>query len=108
MNGKIKMSLDAFPAFLWSGTPPGADFDRDNVLEGMLKGYFLGRVSQADYKVWTFTQTRQVMRHIFRGASSAFGEEPSGSRSCNAELHDMSTVVAPNIAYACLQVCNIE
>ncbi|KAH0827005.1 hypothetical protein J3R83DRAFT_4671 [Lanmaoa asiatica] len=87
LSGKIKVTSDVFPAFVWAGEPPGANFDDDSMLEGMFEGYFLER----------------VMRHIFRGASTAFGEEPTGSRSCNAELHEMSKVVAPNIAYACLQ-----
>ena len=58
MNGKIKMSSDALPAFLWLGTPPGTDFDEGDVFKGMLKGYFLRWVSQANYKIQTFTQTQ--------------------------------------------------
>ncbi|KAG1825458.1 uncharacterized protein BJ212DRAFT_1260159, partial [Suillus subaureus] len=45
----------------------------------------------------------QIMRHIFTGPSTALGDDSRATRSCNASLHDMSTVEAEHIAYACVQ-----
>jgi hypothetical protein len=44
------------------------------------------------------------MRHIFTGPSTALGDDSRATRSCNASLHDMTTVEAEHIAYACVQV----
>ncbi|KAG2029384.1 hypothetical protein BDR03DRAFT_880931 [Suillus americanus] len=44
------------------------------------------------------------MRHIFTSPSSAYGGETRATRTCNAALHDMTTVEAAHIAYGCLQV----
>lgn len=44
------------------------------------------------------------MRHIFTGPSTALGEDSRATRSCNASLHDMTTVQPEHIAYACVQV----
>lgn len=44
------------------------------------------------------------MRHIFTSPSSAYGGETRATRTCNAALHDMTTVGAAHIAYGCLQV----
>jgi len=44
------------------------------------------------------------MRHIFMGPSTALGEDSRATCSCNATLHDMTTVEAEHIAYACVQV----
>ncbi|KAG2351825.1 hypothetical protein BDR07DRAFT_1252338, partial [Suillus spraguei] len=40
-NGDIRIHSAAWPAFIYEGTPPGTDFDPDNVQEGFLKGYYL-------------------------------------------------------------------
>jgi len=44
------------------------------------------------------------MRHIFTGPSTALGDDSRATRLCNASLHDMTTVEAEHIAYACVQV----
>ncbi|KAG1854509.1 hypothetical protein F4604DRAFT_1527986, partial [Suillus subluteus] len=54
-NGVIRIHSAAWPAFIYEGTPPGKDFDPDNVQEGFLKGYYLKR----------------VFHHIFTSPSSA-------------------------------------
>ncbi|KAG2116899.1 hypothetical protein BD769DRAFT_1313100, partial [Suillus cothurnatus] len=41
--GKIELTADAFPAFLWKGDPPGADYDPDNMMDGFLEGFTLER-----------------------------------------------------------------
>ena len=46
----------------------------------------------------------KVGRHIFLGPSSAFGGDTRATRSCNAVLHNMSTVQAEHIGYICIQV----
>ncbi|KAG1858666.1 hypothetical protein C8R48DRAFT_606307, partial [Suillus tomentosus] len=79
------------PAFIYEGTPPGKDFDPDNVKEGFSKGYYL----------------KWVFRHIFTSPSSAL--VPDGeiipSHGCNAKLHGMEKVEPEHIAYAFIQVC---
>jgi hypothetical protein len=44
------------------------------------------------------------MRHIFTGPSTALGNDSRATRSCNAFLHDMTTVEVEHIAHACVQV----
>jgi hypothetical protein len=48
------------------------------------------------------------MRHIFTGPSTALGDDSRATRSCNASLHDMTTVEAEHIAYACVQASFIS
>jgi hypothetical protein len=43
------------------------------------------------------------MRHIFTGPSTALGDDSCTMRLCNAPLHDMTTIEAEHIAYACVQ-----
>jgi hypothetical protein len=54
-----------------------------------------------------FVCTRQVMKHLFLGPSSALGAEGEsvGACPCNARLHNMTEVEAENIAYGVIQVC---
>ncbi|KAG1904173.1 uncharacterized protein F5891DRAFT_1184355 [Suillus fuscotomentosus] len=87
-NSKIKMTASALPAFLWAGDLPGKDYDDNNMFEGMFEGHLLER----------------MMRHIFTSPLSAYGEQTRATRTCNAALHDMTTVEAAHIAYGCLQV----
>ncbi|KAG1792680.1 uncharacterized protein HD556DRAFT_1198927, partial [Suillus plorans] len=54
-NGVIRIHSATWPAFIYEGTPPGKDFDPDNVQEGFSKGYYL----------------KWVFRHIFTSPSSA-------------------------------------
>ncbi|KAG2036949.1 hypothetical protein BDR03DRAFT_1011093 [Suillus americanus] len=87
LNGKIAMFANDFPAFLWSGEP----LDTTTMMKlwpGLLRGYLLER----------------VMRHIFTGPSTALGNDSRATRSCNAVLHDMTTIKAEHIAYGCVQV----
>ncbi|KAG1771128.1 hypothetical protein EV702DRAFT_1049032 [Suillus placidus] len=86
--GKVNLTAFALPAFLWAGDPPGQDYDDDNMFEGMFDGHLLER----------------TMRHIFTSSSSAYGGETRATRTCNADLHNMTTVEAAHIAYGCLQV----
>ncbi|KAG0693331.1 hypothetical protein DFH29DRAFT_1039774 [Suillus ampliporus] len=86
--GKVNLTASALPAFLWAGDLPGEDYDDDNMFEGMFDGYLL----------------EQTMRHIFTSPSSAYGGETRATRTCNAALHDMTTVEAAHITYGCLQV----
>ena len=47
----------------------------------------------------------QVARHIFLGPMSALNMAlKKGTKSCNAFLHDMTTVEPEHIAYICVQV----
>ncbi|KAG2738322.1 hypothetical protein P692DRAFT_20758989 [Suillus brevipes Sb2] len=81
------MTAIDFPVFLWAGNPPGSRYDENTMNEGLFQGYFLER----------------IMRHIFTGPSTALGDDSRATRSCNASLHDMTTVEAEHIAYACIQ-----
>ncbi|KAG2738402.1 hypothetical protein P692DRAFT_201687204, partial [Suillus brevipes Sb2] len=45
----------------------------------------------------------KVMCHIFTGPSTALGQDSRATRTCNAALHNMTTVEAEHIAYACIQ-----
>ncbi|KAG2337401.1 hypothetical protein BDR05DRAFT_848097, partial [Suillus weaverae] len=62
-------------------------YDEDSMTDGLFKGYFLVR----------------IMCHIFTGPSTALGEDSCATHSCNASLHDMTTVQPEHIAYACIQ-----
>ncbi|KAG1762921.1 hypothetical protein EV702DRAFT_946003, partial [Suillus placidus] len=82
----ICMTLIDFPTFLWAGNPPGSRYNEDMMSEGLFQCYFLERVS-----------------HIFTGPSTALGDDSCATHLCNASLHDMTTVEAEHIAYACVQ-----
>ncbi|KAG1811075.1 hypothetical protein EV424DRAFT_1349712 [Suillus variegatus] len=86
-SGGICMTANDFPAFLWSGNPPGCDYDNDTMTEGLLHGYLI----------------ECVMQHIFTGPSTALGQDSRVTRTCNAMLHDVTTVEVEHIAYACVQ-----
>ncbi|KAG2122548.1 hypothetical protein BD769DRAFT_1389630 [Suillus cothurnatus] len=86
--GKVNLTTSALPAFLWARDPPGEDYDDDNMFKGMFDGYLL----------------EQTMQHILTSPSSAYGGETRATHTCNAALHDMTTVEAVHIAYGCLQV----
>ncbi|KAF8834665.1 hypothetical protein BDN67DRAFT_1072638 [Paxillus ammoniavirescens] len=84
-GGRLDMDADHFPAVLWSGNPPGADYDPDNMQDGLFQGYLL------------------VMSHIFLGPLTAMGHVSHATCSCNAVLHDMTTVEPEHLAYGCVQ-----
>jgi hypothetical protein len=44
------------------------------------------------------------MHHIYTGLSTALGNDSQATRSCNAVLHNMTTVEVEHIAYSCVQV----
>ncbi|KAF8123643.1 hypothetical protein EV363DRAFT_1272524 [Boletus edulis] len=70
-SGDISMDAENFPALFWSGERPGDDFDPDNILHGLFRGYLLVRVG----------------RHIFLGPSHALGGDSArATRTCNAIL----------------------
>ncbi|KAG6369482.1 hypothetical protein JVT61DRAFT_14375 [Boletus reticuloceps] len=58
LNGKIKVTEDVFPAFIWAGEPPGVDFNDDSMLEGMFEGYFLTRASHLFSIIYLLTHRR--------------------------------------------------
>jgi hypothetical protein len=104
-SGGIRLTANDFPAFLWSGNPPGCDYDDDAMTEGLLQGYLIERVSSFfDIIIYIMLICVKVMRHIFTGPSTALGQDSRATRTCNAALHDMTTVEAEHIAYACVQV----
>ncbi|KAG1717853.1 hypothetical protein EDB19DRAFT_1651982 [Suillus lakei] len=43
--GGILMTANDFPTFLWSGNPPGCDYDDEAMTEGLFQGYLIERVS---------------------------------------------------------------
>lgn len=43
--GDIKMHALVWPAMVYSGNPPGEDFDSQQVQKGLLEGYLIERVS---------------------------------------------------------------
>ncbi|KAJ8582679.1 hypothetical protein M405DRAFT_867637 [Rhizopogon salebrosus TDB-379] len=43
------------------------------------------------------------MYHIFTGPSTSLGEDSRATHSCNAVLHDITSVEAEHIAYGCVQ-----
>ncbi|KAG1763212.1 hypothetical protein EV702DRAFT_983016 [Suillus placidus] len=91
--GRIRMTSIDFPTFLWAGNPPGSRYNEDMMSEGLFQGYFLERVSVSiDY-----------MR-----PSTPLGDDSRATRSCNASLHDMTTVEAEHIAYACVQATPVN
>jgi len=102
------MTASDFPAFLWSGDPPGSKYNENEMTEGLFQGYLLERVSFCLFIAYRvlIKHLRQVMRHIFTGPSTALGEDSRATRSCNAALHDMTSVEAEHIAYGCVQVCS--
>ncbi|KAG1856385.1 hypothetical protein DFJ58DRAFT_727221 [Suillus subalutaceus] len=85
--GRICMTSINFPVFLWAGKPPASNYNEDAMHEGLFQGYFVER----------------IMCHIFTGPSTALGDDSRATRLCNASLHDMTTVEAEHIAYACVQ-----
>ncbi|KAG2152206.1 hypothetical protein BD769DRAFT_1658636 [Suillus cothurnatus] len=87
--GWIRMTSIDFPVFLWAGKPPASNYNEDAMHEGLFQGYFLERI--------------HIMRHIFTGPSTALGDDSRATHSCNASLHDMTTVEVEHIAYACVQ-----
>jgi hypothetical protein len=105
-SGKIQMTANDFPAFLWSGNPPGDEYDGDAMTQGLFRGYLLERVSHSLFTAHRVSHQplAQVMRHIFTGPSTALGDDSRATRSCNAALHDMVSVEAEHIAYGCVQV----
>ncbi|KAG2126879.1 uncharacterized protein EDB93DRAFT_1257377 [Suillus bovinus] len=79
--GQIRMTAINFPVFLWAGNPPASNYNEDAMHEGLFQGYFLERISP----------------------STALGDDSCAMRSCNVSLHDMTTIEAEHIAYACVQ-----
>ncbi|KAI6111121.1 hypothetical protein F5141DRAFT_1274468 [Pisolithus sp. B1] len=58
LEGKIAMTANDLPLFLWSGDTPGCNIDDENEYEDLFQGYYLER----------------VVHHIFTGPSTALGE----------------------------------
>ncbi|KAG2127288.1 uncharacterized protein EDB93DRAFT_1109329 [Suillus bovinus] len=84
----LKVTAALWPAYLYPGDSPGKDFDPDDIIEGLFRGYLLSRVA----------------KHIFTSPSSALSAGVSnGTHPCNAKIHGMSTVEAEHIAYAAVQ-----
>ncbi|KAG6370181.1 hypothetical protein JVT61DRAFT_12328 [Boletus reticuloceps] len=88
-HGKIPMRAENFPSVFWSGDKyPGDSYDPEDMCKGLFRGYMLVRIA----------------RHIFLGPTSALNAAlKKGTKSCNAFLHDMTTVEPEHIAYVCVQ-----
>jgi hypothetical protein len=56
-SGKIQMTANDFPTFLWSGDPPGNGYNEDATTEILFKGYVLERESLLIYSAWGATST---------------------------------------------------
>ncbi|KAG2133239.1 uncharacterized protein EDB93DRAFT_1107619 [Suillus bovinus] len=78
--GQIRMTAINFLVFLWAGNPPASNYNEDAMHEGPVPGLF--------------PRARP---------STALGDDSHAMCSCNASLHDMTTVEAEHIAYACVQ-----
>ncbi|KAG2116939.1 hypothetical protein DEU56DRAFT_704880, partial [Suillus clintonianus] len=46
----ILMTANDFPAFLWSGNPPGCDYDDEAMTESLFQGYLIEHISFS--QVW--------------------------------------------------------
>ncbi|KAG1776115.1 hypothetical protein EV702DRAFT_1231094, partial [Suillus placidus] len=89
-SASLKVTSALWPAYLYPGDIPGNDFDPEDIIEGLFRGYLLERVT----------------KHIFTSPSSALKVGvSSGTRACNAKLHGMTRVEAEHIAYAAVQAC---
>ncbi|KAG2135979.1 hypothetical protein DEU56DRAFT_755365 [Suillus clintonianus] len=87
-SASLKVTAALWPAFLYPGNTAGEDFDPEDIIEGLFRGYLLERVT----------------KHIFTSPSSALKAGiSSGTRACNAKLHGMKEVGAEHIAYAAVQ-----
>ncbi|KAG1718813.1 uncharacterized protein EDB91DRAFT_1089765 [Suillus paluster] len=87
-SATLKVTAALWPAFLYPGNTAGEDFDPEDIIEGLFRGYLLER----------------VIKHIFTSPSSALkAGVSSGTRTCNAKLHGMKEVGAEHIAYAAVQ-----
>ncbi|KAG1718019.1 uncharacterized protein EDB91DRAFT_1067055 [Suillus paluster] len=88
-SASLKVTTALWPAFLYPGNTAGEDFDPEDIIEGLFRGYLLERVTKL----------------IFTSPSSALkASVSSGTRACNAKLHGMKEVRAEHIAYAAVQV----
>ncbi|KIJ11126.1 hypothetical protein PAXINDRAFT_157414 [Paxillus involutus ATCC 200175] len=100
--GKIDMPAMIYPTFLWEEN--GNSFDEENMYRGLFRGFLLERVKFLSSSSIEPTLTQlQVMRHIYTGPSTSLGEDPRGTHTCNADLHDMDNVEAAHLAYSCVQ-----
>ncbi|KAG1764281.1 hypothetical protein EV702DRAFT_1205055 [Suillus placidus] len=89
-SASLKVTAALWPAFLYLGNTAGEDFDLEDIIEGLFRGYLLERVT----------------KHIFTSLSSALkAGVSSGTRTCNAKLHGMKEVGAEHITYAVVQAC---
>ncbi|KAG1721734.1 hypothetical protein EDD22DRAFT_962429 [Suillus occidentalis] len=87
-SASLKVTAALWPAFLYPGNTAGEDFDPEDIIEGLFRGYLLER----------------VIKHIFTSPSSALkAGGSSGTRACNAKLHGMKEVGAEHITYAAVQ-----
>ncbi|KAG1732695.1 uncharacterized protein EDB91DRAFT_1251737 [Suillus paluster] len=87
-SASLKVTAALWPAFLYPGNTAGEDFDPEDIIEGLFRGYLLER----------------VIKHIFTSPSSALkAGVSSGTRACNAKLHGMKEVGAEHITYAAVQ-----
>jgi hypothetical protein len=72
----IRLTANDFPAFLWSGNPPGCDYDDDAMMDGLLQGYLIEHVSFSFNIIINITLLFvKVMQHIFTGPSTALGQD---------------------------------
>lgn len=43
-SGSLKVTSAVWPAYLYPGDIPGEDFDAEDIIEGLFRGYLLERV----------------------------------------------------------------
>ncbi|KAG1734395.1 uncharacterized protein EDB91DRAFT_1084055 [Suillus paluster] len=87
-SASLKVTTALWPAFLYPGNTAGEDFDPEDIIEGLFRGYLLERVTKL----------------IFTSPSSALkASVSSGTCACNAKLHGMKEVRAEHIAYVAVQ-----
>ena len=43
-SGSLKVTAALWPAFLYPGDTPGENFDPENIIKGLFRGYLLERV----------------------------------------------------------------
>jgi len=101
-DGSIIMCTDAFPAFLWAGNPPGCDFNEDNMLDRLFKGYLPLCVHSKFLSNDTVCHCQEIRLQSIYSSSKSCGLHP-----CNAILHDMITVEPEHITYTCILVSSV-
>ncbi|KAG6371286.1 hypothetical protein JVT61DRAFT_9755 [Boletus reticuloceps] len=86
-SNPMKVTATVWPAYLYPGETPGAEYDPNDISKGLFRGYLMDRTS----------------KHILTSPSSALHERAKGARSGNAKIHKMKTIEPEHIAYTAMQ-----